>query len=33
MILKTIGIIALFVIFAEFLPLILEIGHNCLGNA
>jgi len=28
--LKAIGIVALFVIFAEFLPLILEIGHNCV---
>ena len=29
--LKAIGIVALFVIFAEFLPLILEIAHNCTG--
>ena len=29
--LKAIGIVALFVIFAEFLALILEIGHNCMG--
>jgi len=33
MILKIIGFIALIWIFLEYLPLILEIGHNCLGNA
>jgi hypothetical protein len=33
MILKIIGIVALIWVFGHYLPLILEIGHNCLGNA
>lgn len=31
MLLKIIGLAALIYIFIESLPLILEIGHNCMG--